>query len=529
MRFLLSNPKPEKSVCLAKGTLAQAVEFISDSMVDLDGGGNNNDCDLFVSETIDQDILEQAYNTLKPGGNLYLEWSVIHRSQIAPTLELLNSKGFKGISTYVPKPDPSEPIPPNTWIPLGSRSAAELLMTKYNNITYTTRTKRIVNYLRRLLWKIYPMLFITYPWLLTSSLRRFPLCTVAHKPIDMITEAKREHSFDKTNRTERENLDIILRENWEKWGLGEKPKDLYTLTLTVGTSSYSKIISIPFDGTDCEPKLIIKFPRIKESALFISNEASVLSELNEKDYGIEGIPRVLDTLDNFGYTTVIQTFIRGTPAQWIINKQNFRKIALLATSWLVDLAIKTKSVPPKNWHKNLVQDVLTDLTANYHEIIPPAMIQKTEDILSDLEIPFLICEHRDFYPMNVHYDSDGNFGVVDWERSRIKGLPGIDIITFLKNLSVYMYPDQKLGKEQENYRLMLDETSDTGKVFKECLDIYTSELGITTSAVARLRLLSSLNSLHWKYCIQDLPENTELISIPHYKFWEQEIMLSNYP
>src|SRR5215831_2449121 len=73
-RFLLPNSRPTKSICFAKGLLAEAVELISESVVDASFPDPPGDCDLAVAVNPSPATLRAAWAALRPGGGSYTEW-----------------------------------------------------------------------------------------------------------------------------------------------------------------------------------------------------------------------------------------------------------------------------------------------------------------------------------------------------------------------------------------------------------------------------------------------------------------------
>src|SRR5438874_1880625 len=72
-RFLLPGPRPAKSVCFARGGLAQAVALICDEVLE-PGQEPPGECDLAVAVDPERAILGAAWAALQPGGAYYTEW-----------------------------------------------------------------------------------------------------------------------------------------------------------------------------------------------------------------------------------------------------------------------------------------------------------------------------------------------------------------------------------------------------------------------------------------------------------------------
>src|SRR5436190_11521159 len=121
-RFLLTNPRPTRTVCFATGALADAVALISDVVV----GGEREpltDCDLAVAVNPDATTLRNAWNALRPGGSIYIEWRSCVRGP-GPAARRLRRVGFGDVRSYWPYPNPAK-YRPQLWVPLESPGALQ--------------------------------------------------------------------------------------------------------------------------------------------------------------------------------------------------------------------------------------------------------------------------------------------------------------------------------------------------------------------------------------------------------------------
>ena len=116
-------------------------------------------------------------------------------------------------------------------------------------------------------------------------------------------------------------------------------------------------------------------------------------------------------------------------------------------------------------------------------------LNKIERILRSIRLKFLVCEHRDFGPWNIHIENDGSIGVVDWVDARPYGLPLLDLVYFLANTTFHHDGAWETGDFSASYSAFLDPDSYTGKHFHKCISVYASSLGIAPEDIGPLRLL----------------------------------------
>lgn len=520
-RFLLPDPNPNKSICFTDGMLAKAVETISNSTLQSDLHPPSDEYDLAVASNPDEKLLNAAFSALKPGGSCYIEWDVriFFRPESIDTI--LKKAGFEMINSYMPKPDPAK-APSAVWIPLGSYGAASFVIKRgYHDKTQSAITK-MGKALRYFLWLLSPRLFINYPWLFSSGQTRFKICSLARKPG---TRSRKEYPL-----LVEEKLGNIIRSYLNDHGNSEHCKLTEILMLSGGSHSFNKIILAVFEEKAYTPSIVLKIPRINRSALTLANEVKTLHTVHDKFKLTTGIPQVVFANRDLGYYAVGETFIEGVPLAKILNKNNCRDLALKATSWLLELAKKSEVRLPNDWRTTLIEPLIQEFTTHFGHSIDPRLIQQTNDVVCNLEIPSLICEHRDFSPWNIHVDSNGRLGVLDWESSRLNGLPALDLIYFMTHLTFYVEDTWSSATFEESYRSMLNRDTFMGSVFQECLSHYATMLGIPIKSLYPLRIVTWLTHLTSEFkCSANDDQHAEQLEITgkglFLDFWEEEILL----
>jgi hypothetical protein len=311
-------------------------------------------------------------------------------------------------------------------------------------------------------------------------------------------------------------------------GVGQKSKEMSILMRSRGDSIYNKLILLIFSGMDNEPAMVVKRSRIAESAFHLANEAKVLRTIRENHGQIPGVPNLLFISQDSGSCTVGESFIGGVPIMNIRKRKNYRELALKATNFQIKLAEYTKTKAPIDWRDNIIKPVISYFTSSFDSVLDNDLIQKSNDIMNDLQLTHLVCEHRDFSPWNILINSDRELGVIDWEGSTLQGLPAVDLINCLTYLSFYFDNNRKPSKFSECYRRMLDENSFVGTVFKECLTYYCNNIGLPFSMIPSLRLFAWINALNWEYYAlgnyADSPPKPEAVrNLIHFGIWKEEV------
>jgi len=530
-RFLLFNPSPEKSMCFTEGELASAVKLISGSVIDSDS--NVDDCDLAVAVNPDQATLQTACSALRPGGSCYIEWNVNPLFNPKSIRTKLETEGFDHIALYLPKPSPikSHPV---IWIPIEDTRALAFFMVE----SLKNRPKNIFKYLcilvRSYIWRINSKLFTTLPWLLDPSLKNYTVCSIARKKSTAYkSKALNKNALQSSGSSKLKHRDYnIIETLLNSTGLEESLNNVSISMLTGGRSIINKAILLVFTQIHNEPSFIIKMPRTAKSASQLASEAQTLRTLQEKYENLNGIPKLLFYDHSPGFSIVAETFISGTPIERILTKKNFKELAAKGTDFLLKLALKTKiNASEDSWDK-LVKPIHSNFISHLGPVLSPELIQVTNDIIKELELTQLVCEHTDFSPWNVLIRPDGEIGVLDWENSRVHGLPLLDLIYFLSYLSVNLDRAFEPDSFVKSYRAMLDETTFTGRVYKECMTKYCAEIEIPPSLISSLRLLTWLNVINWRYYELsqhdgNAPSIETIRDIIELSLWEIELEMCN--
>lgn len=519
---MLRDPNPSKSVVFGEGALADAAAMISGTIVGSGESRHRNDCDLAVATEPDYKTLEEAWSYLKPGGAVYAEWILNPLSGTNDIRKKLESLGFRDVKFYLPKPSPFN-SPPAMWVPLENKGAIDF-------VGYIDKTedffRRMIKGMRLFLWSLRPKLFALYPWFISLEPGKFVVCSVAVKPAGngMLEKTAAPESLSGAGASAA-GLQGVIAACSEGPGLQSGSEDASIFILSI-RESIEKALLFIFSEEGLEPYMVVKIARTREPDLVLDNGARFLKEINEKFDDITGIPRILFVGRVSGLFAVAETFIGGIQSSRAVNKSNYEELAMNATSWLADFGMKSKVEASRSCvFDRIIRPELEKIEIITNQVLTPDEARRTRDIIESLELPFLVCHHGDFAPLNVHISSKGELGVVDWDDGRFHGIPAFDLIFFLTYLNFHLYRAWNSGNFLDCYRRMLDSSSFTGRIFQSCLDLYRDSLGISAEAMDRLRLLTWVTK-SLGYLDTDIPRSQAIEDIKtgfSLSLWREEL------
>jgi hypothetical protein len=239
------------------------------------------------------------------------------------------------------------------------------------------------------------------------------------------------------------------------------------------------------------PRLVVKIARVADARAGLLREATTLPRL-EVHCGerLKGAPRVLFTVDDQNSVVVGESALPGVPLQTLLHRRSYRRLALQATDWLIDLAgcapRDDRTLPPNR----LVDEALAAFESSFGSLLEPELLARTRRAMARLSGLRSVCEHRDFSPWNVFVTPRGGFAVFDWESSEPAGLPGLDLHYFLAYLAFALDRAGQAPAMLQSYRALLDPTTFTGAVYRECLSRYAERVGLDPAQFHALRLLT---------------------------------------
>ena len=484
-RFLLSNPKPAKSIIFGGTGLKEPLTIISECVIEASTDLKDSDFELAVASEPNTETIQKIFSALKPGGDCYVEWLLTPFARTKSLEAKLAAAGFCNIKSYIPIPNQIQ-HPAKIWVPLNAPEAINYSLKLYfkNN-----GKKTFIRRIREILWLLGPKPIAAFPWLLSSRPNNLLISTVAQKPT---LHPKNHQTTSKLMLTEGEDLD-------------------------------NKPTLFPFIKGERNPSSVIKTTRVARYAYQLENETKTLQSL-ERYPGLSGIPKVLFADYSSGFFTVGETFIEGIQVSKIITKGNYRDLALKTTSWLIKLGMETKM--PNQYGSRLAHSMLSELTT--HLNISEEIVEETRPIINNLRFRYSVCGHRDLAPQNVLMDAKGNLGVIDWEESSLIWVPALDLIFFLTLQNFYLENAWETGKYLEAYRNLLNPATFAGGVFNECLNLYSSQFEIDFEDRRALRILAIMTWLHAH--MPDFINNpSHLANNVFYNLWEEELIRLKTP
>ena len=448
-RFLLPVARVTQSVCFADGLLAQAVSAISDRLVApaLDIVAQ---CDLAVAVEPDRATEQAAWSALRPGGWYYSERYALRAGSAAHLRQRLQQTGYADVRCYWPWPWP-ERSPAQFWLPLAAPHLVAYFLQQRALIG--GRRQRAAFALRRIAWRAIDRV----------GLQR-PICVVARKPgpaLDVEIERGLEATFDR-------------------------------LLLTGGRHSQNKVVALVAAEHDGAPRAAVKMARVPEANAALHHEASILQAVQQRRPNLAGVPRVLFCREQDAALMLGESVLGGAPLDTRLHRENYRDLALAATTWLSALAGQVSPAPRTVWWSRLVEAPLAEFEAGFGMIVDRVQLERTRACLAQLTDLPLVCEQRDFSPWNVLIDAAGHWVVLDWESAEADGLPLCDLIYFLAYLTFFRDGAMESGRYRKSYRDLLNPQTTSGAIFAECQQRYAAQVLIDAAVFKPLRLLTWL-------------------------------------
>jgi hypothetical protein len=518
-RFLLADPAVARSAYAGGGELLDALRLISPSATDHIGG----ECDLLVAVDPDDQGLRRAFQALRPGGQLYVEWSARRVPSRTGSGVRLARAGFEGATHYAPHPHPGHGGA-ERWLPLDAPAAIDFAFGSRP----AARTA-----LRRLARRVQHAL-------LRSGGRtgsRSPLCAIATKPLPPpprggtapAPAAERTRIAPDADGLGSNPWDAAVRRGWSGWGFGPTPRRLASLLLTPGARSVNKVVALVFADGEASPRVAVKMPRVPESVPTLAREAATLLALQSRPVAVPGIPRVLFQETLGGLQMLGQSAVLGRRFTELLDGATFPDLARRATSWQIALAGRHPARHDASQWRSHFEPVIADFEASFGTAVDPVMLREAADEIGSLTDLPIVCEQRDFAPWNILRTATGEVAVLDWESSVLQGVPTLDLSYLLTYLAIFLDGASESGRYEESYLGMLDPGSRIGAVAGECQTAYLGHLGLDAGILRPLRLFAWM--LHSRSAVERLrsdtraaPTRAQLRATLFLRLWEAELL-----
>jgi hypothetical protein len=287
--------------------------------------------------------------------------------------------------------------------------------------------------------------------------------------------------------------------------------------LTGGRSSVNKVVALAFAGHATRPSLAVKMPRVPESIAGLEREAATLAALQRRTSPVPGIPRLLfregggsersessesvegreegDEFTDPGEAgrrvlRVAESIVEGRRLEEALTPATVADLARRVTRWQIELAGDPPDWDPDELRRSVLGPAITGFEATFGPVIDPLMLRDAADRIESIGTLPVVCEQRDFSPWNVLVDPEGGIAVLDWESSRLEGVPATDLVYFLAYAAVVLRGAFASGDYGAAYRDLRHTGTTVGVAATDCLARYSDALGLDDAQLRALRILT---------------------------------------
>jgi hypothetical protein len=455
-RFLLSTPLPERLLCLGDADLRGSCELIA-AHVDAAPATDARRYDVVVVQNPDERSLTQAFASLRAGGELYGEW---HSHSAGQVRALLRNAGFVAIRDYWPWPAPPDA---EVWVPLHAPQAFDYFVTVDRHV-YSGVRHRIGTRARRLLARRR-----------LASGRIAPVCAVARAP-------DQGSAVDDASPT-------ILRRIRALTAPTRTPDHFACALLTGGPQAISKVVGLVYEDGKQSPSCVVKWPRVRDSEAGLANEANVLHACHTRGPA-PGVPRVLATTGSGLTLAVAESAAKGAPMFAKLAASNFASLSQLGAAWLTDFNVAHGGARASAaMLRERCDSAIARFADTFGEIIDRRLLDDAAILMRPLRDVPAVIEHRDYGPWNIFIDDAGQLTVLDWESSRLDGLPLLDLIYFITYMAFFLDGAMVSRRFGDAYRASLDPGTATGALRHRLVEQYRQRFGIADTSMSALRVL----------------------------------------
>ena len=448
-RFLLANAAPARVLCPDDG-LRESCALAFDSADATPNGQMDYDLVALVDHT--RASLSSGFATLKPGGELYAEFRESTRAEI---MQLVEQAGFRNICCYSPWPAPPDA---EVWVPLDAPQVFDYY-ERVDRHVYSGLKHRLGTRVRR-----------TRARKKIAGETANPICVIAQKlgGAEQATESPAVVAALREARVDRQAVSIAL--------------------MTGGPRAISKVVGLGFVADSAEPAFAIKWPRVPESEPGLRREADALAASHAHGPA-PGVPRLLARVDDTPLA-IAESAARGSPMFPRLTKKNVESLTRLGAAWLSEFNTRERGAlidkpTMREWTSREIQR----FADTFGPVIDQSLLEHTSRLCEQLgEIPSVI-EHRDFGPWNLFLDDTRRITALDWESSRVRGLPLLDLIYFISYMAFFVDGAMVSRKFEDSYRATLDTRSTMGALRQELVEQHREQLGISMASMRALRAL----------------------------------------
>lgn len=233
-------------------------------------------------------------------------------------------------------------------------------------------------------------------------------------------------------------IDQILRNNHRELGLDKfgLTGQWDTLLLTPQFVTSRHVVALIFAPGAQAPSLVVKIPRQPGDNESVRKEADVLLQLKSLGVGSkQGAPEVVGVLDVGGQTVLIETAVAGNLLEPQLVVEDFPRAVEAGMNFVAALPCTKPVLENADWYQRTIADPLAELASLLPADVEVArLVDRTHEVLAPVrseQLPAVV-EHGDLSYHNLFLQPNGCLQVVDWERSRLDGLPAHDLIFYLQ-------------------------------------------------------------------------------------------------
>ncbi|MDH2443031.1 aminoglycoside phosphotransferase family protein [Amnibacterium sp. CER49] len=211
------------------------------------------------------------------------------------------------------------------------------------------------------------------------------------------------------------------------------------LTPREPTSRY--VIAFVHERGDARPAAVLKSPRRAGDEASLDDEAAVLRRVADA-LGPAGprIPAVLGVVRSEAGCALAQSMVTGKPLSPAVVRRDFAAALELGRSFIAALPVTVGAADNDGWYEAAVAEPLErlagvagldgqigELAARTHAALQPLRSRRLPAVLehADLAYPNLLLGQRPDEPL----------GIIDWERSSQRGVPGHDLVFYAQFLA----------------------------------------------------------------------------------------------
>jgi aminoglycoside phosphotransferase (APT) family kinase protein len=233
-------------------------------------------------------------------------------------------------------------------------------------------------------------------------------------------------------------IDQILRNHHRELGLDKfgLTGQWDTLLLTPQFVTSRHVVALIFAAGAQTPSLVVKIPRQPGDNESVRKEADVLLQLKSLGVGSkQGAPEVVGVLDVGGQTVLIETAVGGNLLEPQLVVEDFPRAVEAGMNFVAALPCTKPVQENADWYQRTIGNPLAELASLLPADVEVArLIDRTHEVLAPMrseQLPAVV-EHGDLSYQNLFLQPNGCLQVVDWERSRLDGLPAHDLIFYLQ-------------------------------------------------------------------------------------------------